>query len=429
MIDCSSRALVPLMALPHVAAVATGDDIESVRRVITVLTAELDRRRPLLTDLDVQAENLSAYLDKGHSMPRIVVLVDGFQNLPAILGVARPSENGPARLGRRVPAHRDRRPPARHPRRDRRRPPPSDPAAPDVGDRQPPAPRQTDDGGYVDYGIPARMSKGLELPNGRGLRDNRLVQVGLVSEVPSAAAQGAAIAAFAAGLGDMQPTSLHSSPPPDTVTVPLRAQDPESFTLGTDRCVRGADRGQRPLQRAVRHRAARSGRTTALRQAAVRWWPPDTRCGPWGSATASACGPGRHTSAKSDAMLGLVEEFATLCETFPASGPFVLVVDDVDRYELSALDSAYDRILKTETSRLIGSIETRNMGGYTPSTMLSEVRREPTLLFLQPDGASEILQHVGVRPNLRPGFKLSAGRGVLIMDRQAHVVLVASATE
>ena len=54
-------------------------------RVITVLAAEVDRRRPLLTDLDVQAENLSAYLDKGHSMPRIVVLVDGFQNLPALL--------------------------------------------------------------------------------------------------------------------------------------------------------------------------------------------------------------------------------------------------------------------------------------------------------------------------------------------------------
>jgi hypothetical protein len=128
-------------------------------------------------------------------------------------------------------------------------------------------------------------------------------------------------------------------------------------------------------------------------------------------------------------MLGLVEEFATLCETFPRDRPFVLVVDDVDRYELSALDSAYDRILKTETSRLIGSIETRNMGGYTPSTMLSEVRREPTLLFLQPDGASEILQHVGVRPNLRPGFKLTAGRGVLVVDRQPQAVLVASATD
>jgi hypothetical protein len=78
---------------------------------------------------------------------------------------------------------------------------------------------------------------------------------------------------------------------------------------------------------------------------------------------------------------------------------------------------------------LIGSIETRNMSGYTQSTMLSEVRREPALLFLQPDGSSEIMQHVGVRTNLRPGLKLTAGRGVLVMDRQPQVVLVASATE
>ena len=117
-IDCSSRdRSIALVALPHVAAVATGDDLESMTRVVTLLGAELDRRRPLLADLDVQAENLSAYLDKGHSLPRIVVLVDGFQNLSALLGV-RPAERvRPARLVRRAPAHRHRRPPARHPRR------------------------------------------------------------------------------------------------------------------------------------------------------------------------------------------------------------------------------------------------------------------------------------------------------------------------
>ena len=177
-IDCSSRALMPLMALPHVAAVATGDDIESVTRVITLLTAELDRRRPLLTDLDVQAENLSAYLDKGHSLPRIVVLVDGFQNLPSLLGVARPSEHGPLdwaaefqrivtdgrQLGIHVVIAADR----------RQAIPPILMSA--IGNRL--VLRQTDDGGYIDYGISAAMSKGLDLPNGRGLCENRLVQVG-----------------------------------------------------------------------------------------------------------------------------------------------------------------------------------------------------------------------------------------------------------
>jgi S-DNA-T family DNA segregation ATPase FtsK/SpoIIIE len=427
-IDCSSRALMPLAALPHVAAVATGDDIESVTRVIAVLSAELDRRRPLLTDLDVQAENLSAYLDKGHRLPRIVVLVDGFQNLPAILGVARPSEHGPLdwpaefqrivtdgrQMGIHVVLAADR----------RQAIPPLLMSA--IGNRL--VLRQTDDGGYIDYGIPAALSKGIELPNGRGICDNRLVQVGLVSKDPSAAAQGAAIAEFAAGLGDVTPTTLASTPPPDTVRVPLEARDPESFTLGrTD--VFGT-----LVEVSVRHSGfcvtgpPRSGRTTALRQAARSLVAAGYEVWTVGLGEGIG-GPGRHAAAKSDAMLGLVEEFATLCETFPRERPYVLVVDDIDRYELTALDSAYDRILKTETSRLIGSIETRNMSGYTQSTMLSEVRREPSLLFLQPDGASEVVQYVGVRPNLRPGFKLTAGRGVLVMDRQPQAVLVAAATE
>ena len=58
--------------------------------------------------------------------------------------------------------------------------------------------RQTEETAYSDYGIPMAISKGLELPNGRGLWNNQLVQVGLISEDPSAAAQGAAIAEFAA---------------------------------------------------------------------------------------------------------------------------------------------------------------------------------------------------------------------------------------
>ena len=75
-IDAVSRSLVTLGALPHVAAVATGDDLESMTRVVKLLGAELDRRRPLLAALDVQAENLSAYLDKGRPLPRIVVLIE-----------------------------------------------------------------------------------------------------------------------------------------------------------------------------------------------------------------------------------------------------------------------------------------------------------------------------------------------------------------
>ena len=190
MIDCASRSLGPLRDLPHCAAVATGDDLESITRVIVVLTAELDRRRALLSDLDVQAETLSAYLDKGHSLPRIVVLVDGYQNLNAILGTVQPMATGPLdwlaefhrvvtdgrQLGIHVVLAADRRQ-----------------AVPallmsSIGLRL--VLRQTDEQGYGDFGIPMAMSKGLELPAGRGLWNNELVQVGLVGDDPSAAGPG-----------------------------------------------------------------------------------------------------------------------------------------------------------------------------------------------------------------------------------------------
>ena len=60
-----------------------------------MLTAELDRRRGVLSDFATQAESLSAYLDKGHEMARVVVLVDGYQNLHAMLGSIQTVAFGP----------------------------------------------------------------------------------------------------------------------------------------------------------------------------------------------------------------------------------------------------------------------------------------------------------------------------------------------
>ena len=86
-------------------------------------------------------------------------------------------------------------------------------------------------------------------------------------------------------------------------------------------------------------------------------------------------------------------------------------------------------MLKSETSRLVGSLETRNLSGYTQNTMLSEIRREPNMLILQPDSASDVMQYTGVRPQLRPGYKLSAGRGVLIVHRQPVLIQAAVGAE
>ena len=427
-IDCASRSLAALRDLPHVAAVATGDDLESITRVITVLSAELDRRRPLLSDLDVQAENLSSYLDKGYKLPRVVVIVDGFQNLGPILGTVKPMEVGPLdwhtefqrivtdgrQLGIHVIIAADRRQ-----------------AVPAllmsaIGNRL--VLRQTDEGGYLDYGVPSALARGLELPSGRALWNGQLVQIGLVSDDPSAAAQGAAIAELGASVSGRVPAELRTAPPPDEVRVPLTASAPDRFTLGR------TDVFGRVVEVSVEHTGlcvagpARSGRTSTLRHVSRSLVAAGYEVWTVGIGD-DIGGPGRHAVGKVDPTLELLEDFAVLCESLPRPRPYILVVDNVDRYDVTAFASAYDRVLKTETSRLIGAVETRNLSGYTQNTMLSEIRREPTMLVLQPESASDVLQYTGVRPQLRPGCKLTAGRGVLIVHREPQLIQVAIGAE
>jgi hypothetical protein len=61
--------------------------------------------------------------------------------------------------------------------------------------------------------------------------------------------------------------------------------------------------------------------------------------------------------------------------------------------------------------------------------MLAEIRMEPTVLILQPETASDVLSSTGVRPQLRPGYKMRPGRGVLIANRVPVVVQVAIGDE
>jgi S-DNA-T family DNA segregation ATPase FtsK/SpoIIIE len=427
-LDCASRSLLPLRDLPHCAAVATGDDLESITRVVVVLTAELDRRRALLSHLDVQAETLSVYLDKGHSLPRIVVLVDGYQNLNAILGSVQPMATGP--LDWLAEFHRvvtDGRQLGIHVvlAADRRQAVPALMMS-SIGLRL--VLRQTDEQGYGDFGIPMSLSAGLELPAGRGLWNNQLVQVGLVGSDPSAAGQGAAIAAYASGCGGALPPELVTAPPPDEVRVPVAGSAPTHATLGradvfgeivevdvtyTGLCVVGPPR---------------SGRTTALRQVARSLVAGGHEVWSIGLGD-DVGGPGRHAVPKVDDAVELLEDFAALCESLPPERPYVLVVDNADRYDDGELSGPYERIVKSENSRLIGALDIRNLSGYTQNLVLSELRREPTLLVLNPESATDVMQYTGVRPQLRPGFKMSAGRGVLIVNRQPIRIQVAVGSE
>jgi DNA segregation ATPase FtsK/SpoIIIE, S-DNA-T family len=427
-IDCASRALSPLRDLPQCAAIATGDDLESITRVIVLLTAELDRRRALLSDLDVQAETLSAYLDKGFSLPRIVVMVDGYQNLNAILGSVQPMATGP--LDWLAEFHRvvsDGRQLGIHVviTADRRQAVPALMMSA-IGLRL--VLRQTDEQSYGDFGVPMAVSKGLELPSGRGLWDNQLVQVAVVGEDPSAAGQGAAISAYASRLSGQLPLELTTTSPPDEVRVPLTGSTGQHATLGRTDVFGDVVEIDVTFNGLCVVGPPRSGRSTALRQVARSLLAGGYEV--WSIGLGDGIGgPGRHSPARADDAVALLEDFAALCESLPQQRPYVLVIDNLDRYDNGELSGAYERIVKSENSRLIGSLETRNLSGYTQNLVLSEIRREPTLLVLHPESASDVLQFTGVRPQLRPGFKMSAGRGILVVDRQPIRIQVAVGIE
>lgn len=428
-LDCASRSLAPLRALPHVAEVATGDDIESITRLITLLTAEVDRRRLLLTDLSVQAETLTAYLEKGRKLPRVVLLVDGFQNLGPILGTVKPMEVGPLDwFGEFQRVITDGRQFGIHTiiTTDRRIAVPALLQS-SIGSRL--VLRQTDDGGYMDYGISSQMSRGLVLPNGRGLWGDQLLQIGVVSDDPAGAAQGQAIADYAAGLGGEVPVELQTAPPPDTVSIPLLASSHHAFPLGR-RDVSGD-----LVEVSIEHHGfvvsgpPRSGRTTALRNIATSLIAAGHQV--WSIGLGDALGgTGRHCGPKVAEAGELLDELATLCEALPGDRPYVLIVDDVDRYEEAMeVSMPYERIVKTEECVLIGACETNNLSGYTQSALIGDLRKQPSKMLLRPENASEIMQYTNARAQLRPGFQLSAGRGVLVVDREASLVQVGAEFE
>ena len=84
-LDFSGRSLTHLEELPHVAAVATGDDLERVTRMLTVLDLELERRRHVLSEARLESVSALRSRGGGQSMPRMVLLLDGYAGFHAAL--------------------------------------------------------------------------------------------------------------------------------------------------------------------------------------------------------------------------------------------------------------------------------------------------------------------------------------------------------
>jgi S-DNA-T family DNA segregation ATPase FtsK/SpoIIIE len=104
----------------------------------------------------------------------------------------------------------------------------------------------------------------------------------------------------------------------------------------------------------------------------------------------------------------------------------VLIIDDVDRLDDFALGAGWERLARLDDLRLVASMDSRSMSGYTQNPLLNVLRRSQRLLVLRPDDPSDFLTTTGVKLSMRPGTELPPGRGVLLVDRVPSVVQVAT---
>lgn len=167
----------------------------------------------------------------------------------------------------------------------------------------------------------------------------------------------------------------------------------------------------------------RSGRSSTLALVAAQLadrrpaWTIASTTSPLTSVTAA-----RHCGSRSPGVATFLDE---LCIALDGTRPPVLVVDDLDDLDDPALAPLWARLAKHDAARVVAAVETRALTGYAAHPLVQHVRRARRQLLLCPDDGSEVFGAFGIRAPLRPGLRMTPGRGVLMVDRVATVVQTA----
>lgn len=424
-LDFGGRALEPLRDLPHVAAVATGDDLELATRLLMHLRAEVGHRQRLLAA--DRAENLTAYnrMRPDTPLPRLLLALDGYE------AFARTFERGDlyawsdllvetVLAGRAVGLHL-------LATADRRIGVPAA-LATSVGGRL--ILRTADADGLVDLGVPPAIAREARLGEGRALLPGGItVQIPVVGDDVSTAGQTADLEAWSRASAAGRRAGLPVLP--ETIRAedlsPPSSDGPLAFVLGV------ADLSLRQVTCDLRlhHLAvigpAESGRSTALHTAAralransADVWVLTDRHGPlardaWDHA---ALGLGEQRA--------VVEELVGVCkqERFP---PPVLVVDAVEQIG-DDVGMLLEPLVREGRVRVLAGADADTLGGYVAG-WAKIVQRAHRKLLLQPDDLGELGALTSARIRLRPGQEFPPGRGVFVDGRNSTLMHVARVTE
>ena len=428
-LDFASRQLGGLRRLPQCGGVATGDDMEAVTRVVSLLHTELERRRRVMADAVTRSEVAATHSTVLFLIDGLDALIQTMEQGPAAAGLAR-SYADLTRIvaeGRHVGIH----PVISATRRATVRAAMT--AA--VSDRL--TLRQADAQGYAECGIGAVDAKDLDLAPGQGLLNgSTLVQVAtLTGPAPAGPPDrsGAGddrqrlerrrLADLAATLAGRVDPRLVTAPLPATVGL-CPSGDAERPVIGV------ADLTGQPFALDLRHNDVsvigdpRSGKSTALatigRQAAAAGAEVWVLAGSSSPLTALS----EATMAcfdDGDRRLAFVEELIELAATpVEPSTSRLFLLDDHD------LLPEHDRGLVATIERLLGLVRFVTAGskprGFSSNPILQQVRGCRSLVHLRPNDPRDAHEVIGIPVPWHPGLPMVEGRGYVVVDRMATMV-------
>ena len=432
-LDFASRGLEPLADLPHCGAVVPGDDVEQVTRLLTVLDREIEQRR--LDLAAARAESLGALRHRTGTarFPRIVVLLDGYSGFHSTFDRAD-RYAWLAQLQRIVSAGRQ------------------------VGvhcvlatDRRMGVPnallsaisarcalRMATADELTALGVPSRIARDAELPNGRGFVDGTTeVQVACVSDDPSGVGQAEAIAALGAKLAASTDARSPAVPAlPDALVLPVGGPQSRPLTaplglvdLSLDTAVADLSR-----QNLVVAGPPLSGKSTALETVALGL-RASSGAGPGAAglrlvALGTAASPLAALDLWDDAafaragLAGVVERLADdLADDEGVDARVALFIDAAEDIEGNDVVRNLEALARRDAVRLVVACEPATLA-KAYSGWLAALRRNRSALVLQPESKVDVDTTVGIKPDLRPGQPFPPGRGVFVANRRWQLVQV-----
>ncbi len=421
-LDAAGRGLSPLKALPHTALIASADDLEAVTRLLSYLQTEIERRRMLLANAEVDSLTTLRKVRPSESPPRIVLLIDGYGSFQAMCD--SPELFGWVQVLQRIVT--DGRAVGLHVIMtvDRRMAIPSALASA-MAARV--VLRMADAESLVDSGVLSSVAKQVDLSlPGRAVfgradlmqvavagGEDPTLQTATIDQRVDQLRQAYSSTAFA-------PASLPVSCDVGDRSAPwhvaLGLQDLTGSMVDLD--LSSSD--------LVISGPPGSGRTTAAVTVARGLAASGVRNVVLVSTDADNV-QGVSVLCSDEQRQRLIADLqASLSGPQTREPAMVLVLDDADRLDDPELATLLDKIVRDDRVRLITTVDSRAVaGGYQPG-WIGELRRVRRQLLLQPTGPSDVTAVTGVRATLRPGVAFPAGRGVLVTERAAIIVHVSS---